>query len=119
MNQPSFQLLSDFFVHLTVLPHSSAAVERVFSQVNCIKNKKTNRLTVTSVRNKLLAKQAVSRQGFNCTTWQPSASLVKDVVDGTCSQRYTQRMQQQRDENTVTVTVFDPETEDPPLPHLH
>ena len=111
LNQPRFKLLSNLFTHLAILPHSSACVERVFSQVNCVKTKKTNRLTVESVRNRLLAKQAVTKYGNTTGTWNPSASLVSDVVNGACSQRYKQRQAKIQQENSVTVTVF-------PLPSL-
>ena len=107
MDQPRFRLLSHLFVHLTILPHSSAAVERVFSQVNSVKTKTTNRLNVDSVNKKLLAKQAVTKRGMNCTTWTPPLQLVKDVADGTCHKRYIQRMKAQQSENSVTVTVFE------------
>ena len=55
-NYPCFPRLSRLFVHLTILPRSSASVERVFSHVNCVKTKSTNRLTVESVRNRFTCK---------------------------------------------------------------
>lgn len=43
-DQPKFDLLSKFMCNLLVLPHSSASVERLFSQMNSIKTKQTNRI---------------------------------------------------------------------------
>ena len=50
-----FSLLSYFMATMTVLPHSSAAVERIFSQVNRIKTKSTSSLEPETVKNRLLA----------------------------------------------------------------
>ncbi|KAK3888573.1 hypothetical protein Pcinc_007425 [Petrolisthes cinctipes] len=55
-----FDLLSKFMCCLFALPHSSACVERVFSQVNLIKTKQTNRLQVATAANCLLAKQSIA-----------------------------------------------------------
>ena len=60
-NQPKFDLLSKFMCALLVLPHSSASVERLFSQMNLIKTKQTNRLLTHTVANRLFAKQAIAR----------------------------------------------------------
>lgn len=65
-NQPKFNILSTFMCSLLALPHSSACVERIFSQLNRIKTKDTNRLLVSSVANRLLAKQAIARQEGSC-----------------------------------------------------
>ena len=45
---PKFGLLSDFMYTMLTLPHSSACVEQIFSQVNMVKNKFTNRLHTTN-----------------------------------------------------------------------
>ena len=44
LGQPKYLNLSDFMTNMTSLPHSSACVERIFSQVNTVKTKKTNKL---------------------------------------------------------------------------
>ena len=64
-----FGRLSQFMTTLTVLPHSSACVERIFSQVNCTKTKFTNRLKAETATDRLLAKQAISRKGATCSSW--------------------------------------------------
>lgn len=71
-NEPKFKLLSRFMCSLLALPHSSACVERVFSQLNMIKTKQANRMLVSTIANRLLAKQAVAREYVNCYEWEPS-----------------------------------------------
>ena len=56
LNNPKFDLLSNFMTTLTALPHSSACVERIFSQVNCVKTRITNSLKAETVRDRILAK---------------------------------------------------------------
>lgn len=90
-NREKFEVLSKFMCGLLALPHSSACVERVFSQVNMIKSKQANRLQADAVADRLLAKQALSRQEVACYEWEPSSVLVNDVKTGKCHQRYTQR----------------------------
>ena len=94
--QPKCCLLSYFMCGLLALPHSSACVERVFSQVNLVKTKQTNRLQASTVANRLLAKQAISRQNAVCYTWDPSKSLIDDVKQGCCHQRYLQTLEKDK-----------------------
>ena len=42
LDQPKYKNLSEFMTSLTILPHSSACVERIFSQVNSVKTARTN-----------------------------------------------------------------------------
>ena len=84
---------------LLALPHSSACVERVFSQVNMVKTKVTNKLSAATVANRLLAKQSISRAHANCFSWTPSKSLIADVAEGRCHQRYLQREKLRKEQN--------------------
>ena len=108
-NSPKLRLLSKFMCQMLVSPHSSACVERVFSQVNMIKTPQTNRLLADTVAIRLLATQAISRQGSQCHTWTPSASLTGDVAEGRCHQRNEQKRLQSNEQNVVTThdIVFD------------
>lgn len=89
-NHPKFSLLSKFMCCLLALPHSSACVERIFSQLNIIKTKKTNRLHVSTVANRLLARQGIARKAGACHKWEPSTSI-EDVKSGQCHRRYNER----------------------------
>ena len=86
-----FELLGNFMCNLLALPHSSACVERIFSQVNMIKTPLTNRLHSSTLGNRLLAKHCIARQGGYCHTWEPGKKLVQDVQFGHCRRRYFQK----------------------------
>ena len=88
MGQCKYQHLSKFMTNLTVLPHSSAAVERVFCQVNTIKTGRTNALGAGTTRDRILAKQHVTKHNQSCITWKPKTDLLKDIHSG----RYTRAM---------------------------
>lgn len=72
INHAKFDKILRFMCDLLSLPHSSASVERMFSQLNMIKTKCTNRLLTSSVANRLLEKQAIARQEVPCYDWEPS-----------------------------------------------
>ena len=38
--------------------------------------------------NRMLAKQAIARQGVSCFDWKPSKALLSDLKSGKCHQRY-------------------------------
>jgi hypothetical protein len=61
--KPKFDVLSELMCTLVALPHSSACVERIFSQVNIVKTKQCNKLMCETVSNRLLARQAVKKRG--------------------------------------------------------
>ena len=70
-----YGILSDFMTNLIVLLHFSAAVERIFSSINCIKTRQTNSLKAETVKNRIIAKQAITRGNNICTTWTPSKKI--------------------------------------------
>lgn len=90
-NKMKFGVLSRLMCGLLALPHSSACVVRVFSQVNIIKTKQANRLLATTIADRLLAEQAIDRQGIKCIDWEPSECLIADLKNGVCHQRYMER----------------------------
>ncbi len=67
-----------------------------------IKTKQTNRLSVSTARNRL-AKQAVVQQGAPCYQWQPSTSLIRDVKHGQCRQRYVERENERKKGEEATL----------------
>ena len=50
LDNPKFDVLLNFMTTLTILPHSPACVERIFSQVNWAKRRNTNSLKSYTVR---------------------------------------------------------------------
>ena len=103
-NKVKFKTLAQLMCTLAVLPHSSACVERVFSQLNIVKTDLTNKLLCSTAANRLLAKQAVTHDSKVCHTWQPCTDLVAEVKHGICSQRYSQN-QSLRKSTASTITV--------------
>ena len=91
---------------LVALPHSSACVERIFSQVNIVKTKQCNKLLCETVSNRILARQAV-KKGGTCHTWNPCTSLVEDVRQGHCRKQTLQLHVAQKTLNVNETEVVD------------
>ena len=72
---------------MTVLPHFSANVQRMFSQ----KTKSTNTLKAETVENKLFAKQSITKNNPTCCSWELNQKLINDVKDGTIRKRYQEK----------------------------
>ena len=92
LGQPKYELLSRFMTDITVLPHSSAAVKRIFSQVNCVKTKTTNKLKPETTRDRILARQRITKHNKTCVTWEPKQELIHDLQEGTTYRRYSERL---------------------------
>ena len=107
--QPKFPILGSLMCALAVLPHSSACVERVFSEVNMVKTPVTNRLHAATVANRLLARQHLKRQKQTCFSWSPDKKLIDSVVDGDCRRRYFERTSSSKDEEINVYDNVDPE----------
>lgn len=95
-NKVKFGVLTRLNCGLLALPHLSACLERVFSQVNIIETKEASRLSATTIANRLLTKQAIARQGVTCVDWEPSACLIAYLKNGTCHQRYVERCKKRK-----------------------
>lgn len=63
-NTPMFETLCNFVFNLFSLPHSSAAVERIFSQINLNKTKIRNRLNTESLNGIMMSKNILKNS--NC-----------------------------------------------------
>lgn len=72
---PLFPHLSVLVKGILSLPHSSAAAERVFSQLFLLKSKTRNRLDVDTCCSILHVKELLNND--TCFTWTPSADLLK------------------------------------------
>ncbi|XP_043270179.1 uncharacterized protein [Venturia canescens] len=70
-----FPNLTKLVKGLLCLPHSSAAAERVFSQLNLLKNKMRNKLHVDTCESILHAKELLDDK--TCHNWQSSQALLK------------------------------------------
>lgn len=66
---------------ICALPHSSATVERTFSQNNLIKNEHRNSLLPQTCSTILSAKDLLKTDSSSCFTWEPSKNLIKMRFD--------------------------------------
>lgn len=74
-----FPVLSKFMKKVLVLPHSSANVERVFSQENLNKNKYRNRLSRDSMEGILYTKDYLKLNKSNCFDLVIKNNLIKKI----------------------------------------
>lgn len=75
-NELMFPHLKNFLSALIALPHGSAVVERLFSQLNLIKTKTRNCLSVETVDSIMAAKQLLA--DINFYDWIASPDLIKN-----------------------------------------
>lgn len=69
--------VKNFISAVLSLPHSSASAERVFSQVQLIKNEKRNRLINETLNGILGAKSLLANN--DCHNWKPSKNLLRSL----------------------------------------
>lgn len=72
-----FKELSDFELSMLVLPHSNAEIERVFSQMNIIKNKLRNRMGTEMVKTQLTICFSLKRKSKACHDYELTESVFK------------------------------------------
>ena len=80
----SFWFSRKVFNCLNVLPHSSAAVERIFSDMNCVKT--------------MIVKTEETRG-----KWEPNKVLIKAREDESVKRRYTDRLSKLKEEEKTTL----------------
>lgn len=73
-----FPSLKYFISGLLALPHSSAAAERIFSNVNLLKTKLRNRLEIETINDILHCKENLDNN--KCYSWEPSKSLLRKKI---------------------------------------
>lgn len=74
----NFNDLCLFVFNLLSLPHSSASAERIFSQLNLIKNKQRNRLLPETCNALLMAKNLLGNN--KCYEWTPEKNLLDKCI---------------------------------------
>lgn len=77
-DQPKFFNLINFVFNILCLPHSSANVERCFSQINLNKTASRNRLKSNTLEGILLTKSLVSHSG-KCYDFKIIPELIKNM----------------------------------------
>ena len=96
---------------MTVLSHSSAVVERIFSQINRMKTKSPSSLEPKTVKNRVLAKQSIIRKNQTCYCWEPNQKLITEMMDGTVRKRYQERLVSQKYKDVCCYSISDNEEE--------
>lgn len=74
VGDPMFPLLIKFIGPILALPHSSATVERVFSQLNLIKSKQRNALHTATVNAIMIGKGLLD--DIDAVQWNPSEQIL-------------------------------------------
>lgn len=77
LNEYMYPNLFQFAVYVLTLPHSSACAERVFSKLNLMKNKLTNRLKVQTCHSMLAALNLLD---VDLENWKPNTDLIKKYI---------------------------------------
>ena len=77
LGQPKYLNLSDF---MTSLPHSSACGERIFSQVNTVKTKKTNKLKANTSTTRQGRSQKKIERGPNFATFNVTSFSYNGIL---------------------------------------
>ena len=91
LGHSKFGWLSQFMTNLTVLPHSSACVARIFSQINCSKIKSTKRLKTeilveVEAEEETDTEQPDTSNGASCNSLVPHPEFRNDTVACACDQ---------------------------------
>ena len=95
---------------MIVLPHSSAAVETIFSQINRMKTKSPSSLETETGKNRLIAKQSINRKSQTCCWWEPNRKIIT-MMDGTVGKRYQERLVSQKYKHVCCYSESDNEEE--------
>ena len=75
LNENMYPGLKKFIGSMLSFPHSSASAELIFSNLNLIKNKQRNCLSIDTVDAIMVSKQMLS--DLHASDWQPSEKLLK------------------------------------------
>lgn len=101
-NNP-FKELASFALHLLALPFSNAEVERVFSQLNLVKNKVRNRMEGNMINAIIMIRSCLSTLKKCCSTITITDEIVKEI--GTLS--IYDRTNKIEDEDVDTTSIVD------------
>lgn len=102
--KPVFPYLHEFGMTILSLPQSSAATERIFSQLNLIKSKLRSKLHVQTCNSLLLTKEMSNE---SCYKWEPSKSLLQRLNTKKIETPHTvDRNLESHDENSEIMDEF-------------
>lgn len=78
--EKDFMELATFALSLLAIPVSNASVERVFSQMNLVKNKLRNRMQHKSLENTLHVRAFMQRSGICCNSFTPTEGMLSQFT---------------------------------------
>ncbi|CAG5057444.1 unnamed protein product [Parnassius apollo] len=96
-SKPKYGNLSRFVKQMTILPLSNAKVERIFSDINRIKNQDRNRFNNKNVAAIMHGKEGLRQLEGGCSRFNPDRSMIK-LMDS--KQLYDNVTQQKNDEES-------------------
>jgi hypothetical protein len=96
LGKKQYEVLAKLALAALTVPHATAGVERVFSDVTRAKGRDANRMITVTLTGRLLASQMAKRDGC-CVKYRPSQGLVSDIVNGQCRKRYFDDMRVRTD----------------------
>lgn len=79
LDQNPFEELCNFAITILVLPHSNADIERVFSQMNIVKNKARNKMKPNMMNAILTIRAGLRRKNQSCHTYCLPAEIVAKI----------------------------------------
>ncbi|XP_041974017.1 uncharacterized protein LOC121736556 [Aricia agestis] len=77
-NNP-FHELASLVMSILCLPHSNAEVERVFSQMNVVKTKLRNRMSLTTLNSIMYVRYGLRRSGKCCNSYNIPDDVLKHI----------------------------------------
>lgn len=75
----TFEELSDLACSVLSLPHSNAAVERIFSTMNVVKSKLRNKMTVSTLNSIMFLRNQLEIRKTNCFTYQSPGEIIAQI----------------------------------------
>ena len=79
VGQNPFQEIAKFALKLLSLPHSNADIERVFSQMNLVKNKTRNRMQFDTLNSILTIRFGLQRYDQCCNTYNLPSEVMQKI----------------------------------------
>lgn len=75
-----FEDVASFVLNILSLPHSNAACERVFSQVNLVKTKQRNKLITNTINGNLLTNQFIKKEFTSCYNFKSTPEMLNKMT---------------------------------------
>jgi len=105
--KPKFDVLSELMCTLVALPHSSACVERIFSQVNIVKTEQCNKLMCETVSNRSTTCKTSGKEGWSLSHMESMWQSGGRYGQGRCRKRYEETVKLHSRQGTLNVDAIE------------